>query len=76
MSFLIRIYKKKEKNIPYYSIFRDSLTMSNLPPKNYTKTKPNVNNKLFSDQEAPSEPREETYELLHGVVPAEEEEDH
>ena len=50
--------------------------MSNIPTKNYTKTNQNVNNKLFPDKEAPSKPREETYELLHGVVPAEEEEDH
>ena len=30
----------------------------------------------ISDKEAPSEPCEETDERLHGVVPAEEEEDH
>ena len=31
---------------------------------------------FYPDEEAPSKPREETNEFLHGVVPAEEEEDH
>ena len=35
-----------------------------------------LNFDCYPDQEAPSKPREEAYELLHGVVPTEEEEDY
>ena len=38
--------------------------------------KSKCSHKKISDQEASSKPREKTDEFLHGVVPAEEEEDH